>query len=457
MQNEHFTLSPMQNYTSPTYPNRSNIEAAKLRELPKRWAKKATVIACIGALSIGMLTGLGAASATSHDDATPGTSVVYSTQNSVGLDVVIRTHHGGSAAGPYYVAYLTEQEALGVIRDRLLFMGVGFNSPVPDYVVTLDVPNSSRVITARLSFFDEDTRQGIIFPRPWSWWEEFQFFWDMPPNHIENTLRWQFAEQFDVTVTFMDNLGKRICDGAYTWEHGGGEPTFTQEEKQTAGQIVRGWLESQVDTFIEQLRNDEILPPAPPLVARLRSSVMLPPPPSFSDISPTAWYADAVRTMYKEGYITGTSPTTFAPTQALSRGQVVTILYRMAGEPAVEFQPTFSDVPITAPAWYRDAVIWASENGIVQGFDGRFDPYSEITREQFATILYRFASPLDNQSEAQIDFSDADQISSWAEYAMNWAVESGIIQGAGERLNPQGTATRAQGTVMLSRLMELLS
>ena len=458
--NEHFTIEPMENYTSPSYPNRNNVDGAKLRKMPKRWAGNVAMVACIGALTLGTLTGIGTVSATPHYNNTPETSVVYSAESRGILDVVVHTHYGGSGSGPYYVAYLTEQEALGIIRNRLISVGVGFDSPVPDYTATLEVPYTSTPITARLSFFDEDTRLGIVFPRPWDWWHEFQF-WYMPQNHIENTLRWQFSEQFNVNVTFMNNPGESMCDGDWMERDWETKLTFSEEEKQAAGLILRERLEYQVDDFIEKLRADGIVPPAPPLgnlVGRRLdrdSALRLAHP--FEDVLPTAWYADAVRFMYDSALMVGTSPTTFAPARALTRAQVVTILYRMEGEPAVDFQPTFNDVPITAPAWYRNAVIWASESGIVQGVNGRFDPYGEITREQFATMLYRLAPPLDEQQEAQMNFPDADQISDWAEYAINWAVASGIMQGSGGGyLNPQGTATRAQGATMLLRFEELL-
>jgi predicted membrane protein len=183
----------------------------------------------------------------------------------------------------------------------------------------------------------------------------------------------------------------------------------------------------------------------------------------FTDTSGSAWYADAVQFMYNHNLMQGTSATIFSPAQTLSRAQVATILHRMAGEPAVTFQPVFSDVPSTAPAWYRNAVIWANEQGIVQGSGGRFNPYGEITREQFAAMLHRYAQLLGVCTNVPEffnlnNFQDWDEISGWAEPYMDWAVFHELIQGVNSQtLAPGGTATRAQSAAIFMRFLERLA
>ena len=139
MQNEHFTLSPMQNYSPPTYPSRAENPMAVLKKVPVRWAKHAAILACIGALSLGALTGCtaqGIQAPTPYDDSIHGVTVADPqdgnpyVENVRTFDVVVRTHMGGSAAGPFYVAYLTEQEALGIIRSRLYQAGIAFDNLV---------------------------------------------------------------------------------------------------------------------------------------------------------------------------------------------------------------------------------------------------------------------------------------------------------------------------------------
>ena len=176
---------------------------------------------------------------------------------------------------------------------------------------------------------------------------------------------------------------------------------------------------------------------------------------AFTDVQPNNWFYDAVQFVHENGIMTGTTATTFAPNATLSRATVATVLYRMAGSPAVTFSPEFSDV--AAGRWYTNAVIWAAKNGIVSGIGGgQFAPNADITREQFATMLHRYAAHMDyDMSTGSLDgFPDAGTVSDWAADAMSWAVHHELIQGDGGRLNPRGTATRAQCATILMRLIE---
>ena len=179
----------------------------------------------------------------------------------------------------------------------------------------------------------------------------------------------------------------------------------------------------------------------------------------FDDVAEDSWYHPYVQFAAARQIMQGTGDRTFSPHTGLSRAMLATILWRLEDEPAATFQPVFSDVPSSAPAWYRDAVIWASENGIVQGFDGRFEPYGEVTREQFAAMLYRYAAFTGGcttvpDSFHLNNFQDRGQISDWAAVYMYWAVYNALIQGLDEQtLVPGGTATRAQSAAILMRFV----
>ena len=176
----------------------------------------------------------------------------------------------------------------------------------------------------------------------------------------------------------------------------------------------------------------------------------------FSDVAPDAWYRDAVQYAYDNGLMTGTSETTFEPAVSTTRGMIVSVLHRLAGSPAAD-DAGFSDVADSA--WYAEAVNWAASEGIVGGFgEGSFRPDSAITREQMASILYRYAAYKGMDVSARADLSgyaDADQIGEWAYEVMSWANAEGLLNGVtADTLQPQGNATRAQVAAILQRFLE---
>ncbi|MBE6927676.1 MAG: hypothetical protein E7467_04205 [Ruminococcaceae bacterium] len=170
---------------------------------------------------------------------------------------------------------------------------------------------------------------------------------------------------------------------------------------------------------------------------------------AFKDVNVNDWFHEAVDFMVKNDYMNGVAPDTFAPNATLTRGMVVTVLYRMAGSPAVEAPSTFTDVK--EGEWYADAIAWAQANGVVKGMtETTFEPLTAVTREQIATILYRYAGG----TAVEIDlgeFADADKISAWALEAMLWAVNEGIFSGDNGNLNPTHNATRAQFATIMYR------
>ena len=178
----------------------------------------------------------------------------------------------------------------------------------------------------------------------------------------------------------------------------------------------------------------------------------------FIDVRGDDWFYDDVAYVYENGLMNGTSETTFSPYISTTRGMIVTILYRMEGRPAVFEACPFTDVK--AGAYYERAIVWAAENGIVKGYgNGCFGPDDQITREQMAAILYRYAKNrgLDvsvGENTNILSYDDALDISEYAVPAMQWACGAQIIQGADGRLTPGAKATRAQVAAILHRFCE---
>ena len=169
----------------------------------------------------------------------------------------------------------------------------------------------------------------------------------------------------------------------------------------------------------------------------------------FNDVAYTSWYYDAVKFVYDKGIMDGVSYYRFAPDATITRGMVVTMLWRMAGEP-YEAAAGFTDV--AAGRYYTTAVAWAAKNGIVEGMTSTtFAPDQAITREQLASILYRYAKWLGFSGYGSdiSGYTDAGKVSSYAYDAMSWAVRSGVVTGTSARvLDPQGTASRAAAAQM---------
>ena len=179
----------------------------------------------------------------------------------------------------------------------------------------------------------------------------------------------------------------------------------------------------------------------------------------FTDVADTAWYADAVQYVYENGLMTGVSESEFAPDGTATRGQIVTILWRLAGSPVVNYAMRYADMD--EGAWYGEAVRWAASTGVVTGYsESSFGPNDAITREQLAAILYRYIKTQGQGFTGMwyfpLRYDDAASISSWADEAMHWCVMKGLLNGTSETtLSPQLTATRAQLAAILQRFCEL--
>lgn len=182
----------------------------------------------------------------------------------------------------------------------------------------------------------------------------------------------------------------------------------------------------------------------------------------FTDVAEDEWFAESVEYVQDKGLMNGMTVTTFEPQTSITRGMIVTIIYRLEGSPEVKSELSFSDV--NSANYYCTPIIWASENGIVKGYSkDAFAPDDEITREQFATILYRYAEKkgvdvsFDAEKVNLSNYEDAEKISDYAVDAISWAAENGIIKGVTvTSLEPRGKATRAQAATIFMRFDKLI-
>ena len=176
----------------------------------------------------------------------------------------------------------------------------------------------------------------------------------------------------------------------------------------------------------------------------------------FPDVDENDWFYDEVVYVYENGLMNGVENNQFAPNTATNRAMLATILYRLAGQPDVSGDLPFTDV--AAGTWYTDAVLWAAQNGIVNGLgENTFAPMNTLTREQLVTMLYRYAEAEGYDVSAAADLSgypDAGKVQTYAQEAMSWAVAEGIVEGMDGNLNPAGSATRAQIATILMRFCE---
>ena len=175
----------------------------------------------------------------------------------------------------------------------------------------------------------------------------------------------------------------------------------------------------------------------------------------FIDVAPNAWYKDAVQYAYDNGLMTGVSANEFAPEATTTRAMIVSMLARLENVTSAE-SVGFSDV--SDGDWYATAVNWAATEGIVSGTgEGDFSPNAAITREQLAAMLMNYAAYKGQDVSARANlsaYSDAAAISSWANDVMQWAFAEGLISGMTEdTLQPQGSATRAQVAAILERFL----
>ena len=176
----------------------------------------------------------------------------------------------------------------------------------------------------------------------------------------------------------------------------------------------------------------------------------------FTDVRESDWFYEDVAFAYENGLFAGTSDTTFSPNASMTRAMLVTVLYRLEGQPAVNGRSGFSDVQYNG--YYEDAVTWAADNGIVNGTSTTtFSPNANVTREQMAAILYRYAQYKKYNTAASSGlngFTDHASVSGYAAASLEWAVAEKLVNGSNGKLMPTGNATRAQVAAILHRFVE---
>ena len=261
-------------------------------------------------------------------------------------------------------------------------------------------------------------------------------------------------------TTAMDVFRQVLTANGYTYEAKGSyvqaiiRPDGTRVAEFSKGQNS-GWLFRVNDDFPDvamdeyQLQDGDVIEVLFTADYTQEPGMLLP----FTDVSWDHWAYSAVKRVYTRGLMVGVSDTNFAPGQTLSRAMLASILYRLAGEPAVTAENPFTDVP--ADRWYTDAVIWAAENGIVVGCgDGTFRPNAPATRAQTAVMLYAYANFAGRNTSQRADlsaFADAADVPSWALAEMQWAHAAQLILGRdGKLLAPNAEATRAEMATILS-------
>lgn len=264
-----------------------------------------------------------------------------------------------------------------------------------------------------------------------------------------------------VTLTFNDS-DYHVGLTVYVIQEGGSRSMISNSylDRTSAGQVMikkeyftlQSTAMPAAGNYTLELTNNSYAPAAQTVTLKLTDDSG-----GFSDIPAGAWYAQAVGYVVDAGLFTGTSSTSFSPDGNMTRAMLVTVLYRLEGEPGISGINSFQDV--SDNSWYSKAVCWASEQQIIGGYgNGLFGTDDPVTREQLATILHRYAGQKGYDTTAQASlsaFSDTFQISAYAMQAIQWAVAAGIVTGINEtNLSPKGTATRAQVATMLMRFTE---
>lgn len=270
------------------------------------------------------------------------------------------------------------------------------------------------------------------------------FFWDLKfdtngGSKINTVTEWEYS-----TIDLDEYVPKKEGYKFVSW----------YADKDLTKKIDEVYLTKDTTVYAKWEKIKEEVPEEPEETEEIKETETI----SFKDVKESDWFYDAVSYVVENGLMRGMSEDIFAPNTPLTREMLAVVLYNVEGQPESTEANTFTDVK--GDMWYTDAILWANENGIVAGYDnGAYGVGDLITREQFATILYRYAQfkgyDTTQGGMAVREFSDYESISDYARPAMAWAVNAGIMGGMDDgTLMPQGKATRAEAATMLMNFCE---
>lgn len=267
-----------------------------------------------------------------------------------------------------------------------------------------------------------------------------------------------------LAILTLSSLITVTCFGmnAAAVEDSGESPIPTEAELKN--EFAETWVEPEARPEIEPEQDwtlsDDVVLREEGFPAEAQITAFSIPGTIFDDVTEDSWYAPYVEYVLNKGIMTGMGDNTFAPGETLSRAHFATVLYRLPGSEQVTYSPKFPDVP--DGAFFTEPVLWAAQDNvdIIRGYDdGSFGPADSITREQLATMLYRYADYLQLDIETKGDlntYPDAASVTPFAQKAIEWAVGIGIITGDQGMLNPQGLSSRAVCAAMIKRFCETL-
>ena len=367
---------------------------------------------------------------------------------------------GYGTAAESNAATLTVQKAYAVTVNGSYAQTTGAGSYAKDATVTIDAGTRSGY-----TFKGWTSEDDVTFANAGS----KQTTFTMPNRNVTVTANWKKKSSggsvFFWELKFDTNGGSKI-DTVTEWEYSTIDLDEYVPEKE--GYKFVGWyadedLTKKIDevyltkdttVYAKWEKIEEEVPEEPEEVEETEETETI----SFKDVKENDWFYEAVSYAVENGLMSGMSEDIFAPNTPLTREMLAVVLYNVEGQPESAGVNPFTDVK--ADIWYTDAILWANENGIVAGYDnGAYGVGDLITREQFATILYRYAQfkgyDTTQGGMAVREFSDYENISDYARPAMAWAVNAGIMGGMDDgTLIPQGKATRAEAATMLMNFCE---
>ena len=270
------------------------------------------------------------------------------------------------------------------------------------------------------------------------------FFWDLKfdtngGSDIDTVTEWEYS-----TIDLDEYVPKKEGYKFASW----------YADKDLTKKIDEVYLTKDTTVYAKWEKIEEEVPEEPDETEEIKETETI----SFKDVKENDWFYEAVSYAVENGLMSGMSEDIFAPNTPLTREMLAVVLYNVEGQPESTEANTFTDVK--GDMWYTDAILWTNANGIVAGYDnGAYGVGDLITREQFATILYRYAQfkgyDTTQGGMAVREFSDYESISDYARTAMAWAVNAGIMGGMDDgTLMPQGKATRAEAATMLMNFCE---